>query len=844
LDRHAWRDLGTRPLFFPALSLTLGALCAPATPLEPLPFLVCAVLLGALGLALARLPGAHLAVLGALWAAGAGLACWEARVEVPAGLASGSPVVLEGEAERVERFDGASRVRLAVARAGAPDGPLEPARFRVSLSLRGAPVALLPGQRVRVETRLAPDAPPGNPGEKDFGVARRRQGVAFTGGADAGRVLVLSPAPGWRSALEETRARLAVAVHAVAPSKDAAALFLTLAAGQRAELDDAWEEAFSRAGLAHVLSVSGLHVAALALMTLALLRRGLVRAGARWRKLDARRLAAPAAVPFVWAYVLFTGNQPPAVRSAVMATVVLLGLALWRRADGLNGLAAAAVVLVAWAPSSVMDLSLRLSFLAVLGLVLLSPPLREAIPLAPPDPREPRRVRRWWGQAREAVAQTLSASAAATLAGLPVVAAAFGRVSLAGLVSNIVALPLCGLLTGLAAGGAALFVVAPVLATPVLWAGAWASELLLAITRLFAAAPLAAVEVPALGGLAAALYAVGLLTWSLGTGRWRLGGWLAPVALVGTVLAPKLLPEPGLRVTFLSVGQGDAVVLSSRGHHALVDGGGVPGGIDTGARFVVPYLKQAGISRLDLAVLSHPHPDHALGLASALTQVPTERLWMPAGDGDGPLSRQVVAAARDARVEEVEAGHPSLPLGEATLEVLGPPGALERELLEGVNDRSVVLRVRHGAVTVLLAGDVEEDGEAALLEQVGAVTVMKAPHHGSRTSSTEALLAKARPRHVVFCVGRRNRYGFPHPEVEARYRAMGSECWRTDLDGAVTVESDGQDVRLVSFLPREPPPEEDRVAVGEEHQHPSSDDFRGPRSPAVDRRAEADARPR
>ncbi|WP_253910603.1 DNA internalization-related competence protein ComEC/Rec2, partial [Pyxidicoccus fallax] len=844
VNRHAWRDVGTRPLFFPALSLTLGALCAPATPRLAAAFLVCGVLLGALGLALARLPGAHLAVLGAFWSAGAGLACWEARVEVPARLVAGGPAVLEGEAERVERFDGATRVRIAVARAGHPDGALEPSRFRVSLSVRGAPLELLPGQRVRAEARLAPDAPPGNPGEKDFGAARRRQGVLFTGGTDAGRVLVLSPAPAWRRVLESARTRLAVAVHAVAPSRDAAALFLTLAAGQRAELDDAWEEAFSRAGLAHVLSVSGLHVAALALMTLALLRRALVRAGARWRKLDARQVAAPAAVPFVWAYVLFTGSQPPAVRSAVMATAVLLGLALWRRSDGLNGLAVAAGVLVAWAPSNVEDLSLRLSFLAVLGLVLLSPALRQALPLAPPDPREPHWPRRLWGQARESVAQTLAASAAATLAGLPVVAAAFGRVSLAGLVSNVVALPLCGLLTGLAAGGAALFVVAPVLATPVLWAGAWASELLLLLTRLFAAAPLASVEVPALGGLASALYAAGLLAWALGSGRWRLGGLLAPLAVVGAVLAPGLVPQPGLRVTFLSVGQGDAVVLSSRGHHALVDGGGVPHGMDTGARFVLPYLRHQGISALDVAVLSHPHPDHALGLASALTHVSTARLWLPAGDMDGPLSRQVRAAARDAQVEEVQVGHPALRLGEATLEVLGPPGPEERELLEGVNDRSVVLLVRHGDVTVLLAGDVEEDGEAALVEHLGPVTVMKAPHHGSRTSSTEALLARTRPRHVVFCVGRRNRYGFPHPEVEARYRALGSECWRTDLGGAITLESDGKDVRLVSFLSREPSPEEARVALGEEHPHRWGDDFRGSRSPAVDRRLEADARPR
>ncbi|RKH73742.1 DNA internalization-related competence protein ComEC/Rec2 [Corallococcus interemptor] len=801
--RFVWRDLGTRPLFFPALSLLLGALWPTGTESFGGVFLLCALCLGGLGMALGPLPGAHLAVLGALALTGAGLSSLEARVDLPPSLRDGGSAVLEGELERVDRFDGATRLRLAVARAGLKTEPPVDARFRVSLSGRGEGLELHPGQRVRVEARLVPDAPPSNPGERDFASARRRQGVAFTGGFVPGRVLALSPPPSWRLALEDVRGRLTVAVQEVAPSPDAAALFLTLAAGQRADLDAAWEDAFSRAGLAHVLSVSGLHVAALALMTLALLRRVLVRMGGRWRTLEARRWAAPAAVPFVWAYVLFTGNQAPAVRSAVMATAVLLGLSLWRRADGLNGLSLAALVLVAWTPSSVVDLSLRLSFLAVLGLVLLSPALREALPLAPPDPSEPRRLKRWAAQARETVAQTLCASGAATLVGLPVVAAAFGRVSLAGLVSNIVALPLCGVLTGLAAGGAALFVVAPVVATPVLWAGAWASELLLMLTRGFAAVPFAAVEVPGLGAWLGGAYAVGLGAWALGSGRWRWLGVLVPGAVMGAVLLPVLTPEPALRITFLSVGQGDAVVLRSQGHHALVDAGGVPEGADTGERFVLPFLKSEGVSRLDLAVLSHPHPDHALGLISTLARVPTERLWLSAGSADGPLSRRIISAAKGATVEEVQVGHPSFTLGEATLEVLGPP--VDRELMEGANDKSVVLRVRHGTVTVLLAGDVEAEGEAALEEALGPVTVLKVPHHGSRTSSTAPLLERTRPRHAVFCVGRRNRFGFPHPEVEARYRALGTECWRTDQEGAITLESDGEDVRLVSFLPRADP---------------------------------------
>jgi competence protein ComEC len=820
VDRYAWRDLGARSLFFPALALMLGA-SAPAQEQGPLSgiFLFVAALLSAAALALARLPGAHLALLFALGAAGAGLAGLEAQVTVPVELIRGGSAILEGELERVDQFDGSTRLQLAVARAGPKTGSMAPARFRASLYLRGA-APPLPGQRVLVEARLQPLEPPANPGEKSFTANRRRQAFLFTGSVSSGRLLVLSAPPAWRQYVARTQAGLSAAVRGVAPSEDAAALFLTLAAGQRAALDDALEEAFSRSGLAHVLSVSGLHVAALALMTLALLRRLLVRVGVRFRGLDARRVAAPASVPFVWAYVLFTGNQPPAVRSAVMATVVLLGLALWRRADGLNSLASAAILLVIWAPSSVAELSLQLSFLAVMSLLLLTPALRGAIPLEPPNPHEDRRLVRLAGQARETILQTFCASAAVTVASLPLVASTFGRASLAGLISNIVCMPLCGLLTGFAAGGAALFTVSPVVATPVLWGGAWASELLLFLTRLFAAMPLATVELPTFGPLLTLLYAAGLATWALGTGQWRLGGLLAPVAVAAALLAPLLTSQPALRITFLAVGQGDGIVLSSRGHHALVDGGGTPGGADTGERYVLPFLRHERIDQIDLTVLSHPHPDHALGLISTLGKVRTTRLWLPAGSTDGPLSRKLIAAAGQARVEEVQVGWPSFTLGEATLEVLGPPLPEDRELLEGENDQSVVLLVRHGDVTVLLTGDVEEAGEELLLERLGPVTVLKAPHHGSRTSSTAPVLDRTRPRYVVFCVGRRNRFGFPHPEVVERYQALGSECFRTDLDGAVTLESDGRDVRLHGFLPREEVPDTPPVAPLAQHPQP------------------------
>ncbi|HSP79333.1 MAG TPA: ComEC/Rec2 family competence protein, partial [Myxococcaceae bacterium] len=450
MGRYSWRDLGARPLLFPAASLVLGACFGPrTTAASGLFLLVASSVLGLLCVGLARLPGAHLGVLLTVALTGAGLAALEAGPHVPPALARGGTAVLEGEVERVERFEESTRLLVTVARVDR-----NPARFRASLYAHGTPPPLLPGQRIRAEARLKPLEPASNPGEKDFSATRRRQGWAFTGSVRGAGLLVLSPAATWRRALARTQEGLTRAVEAVAPSPEAAALFLTLAAGQRAALDDELEEAFSRSGLAHVLSVSGLHVAALALMTLALLRRLFVRAATmlpRLRAVDARRLAAPASIPFVWAYVVFSGNQTPAVRSAVMATVVLLGLALWRRADGLNAVAAAAVVLVAWTPSSVADLSLQLSFLAVLSLLLLTPAFREALPVPPPDPRESRRLKRLLASTRETVLETFCASAAVTVSSIPLVAGTFGRASLAGLVSNIVCMPLCGLLTGFAA---------------------------------------------------------------------------------------------------------------------------------------------------------------------------------------------------------------------------------------------------------------------------------------------------------------------------------------------------------------------------------------------------------
>lgn len=770
-------------MVFPVISLVSGAALGPSTEGSGWPFLTASA--GFLLLAWRwKGTGRWLSLLVGLLLAGVSLSTFEATTEVP---------LIRGEARIdavVERVDEARLTLRATRLDGAPT------RARILLHVEG-PLKVLPGQQVVAHARLrAVDTTAANPGEASRGPWLARRGVAFSGGCAARRVVLVSRAAPSEAWLSNERAALSRRVRALAPSADAAALYLTLAAGERASLDDTLEDDFAKSGLAHVLSVSGLHVAALALVLMAVLKRLVVRVPwRRLRRVDARRIAAPAAIPLLWAYVAFTGWQAPAVRSAVMTSALLAGLALHRRSDPLNALAVAALAVTAASPSAVADLSLRLSFLAVLSLVLLAPAVRAALPIGLPTPATTSGFRLTLQRWREAGLQTFCASLAVTLASAPLLADAFHRFGAAGLVSNVVCLPLCALLTVLAAAGAALFVVSPAAAVPVLWAGAHASQLLVEAARLFARAPLASVDVPAPAAWVTLAWLLGLGCFAVLRGRPRWAALAAPAALAAALVGP---PHAELEVTFLSVGHGDAIVVSSLGEHALIDGGGVPNGGDTGRRFVVPFLRQQRIGRLKLAALSHPHPDHALGLASTLGAVPADRLWVPAGSGDGPLIRLVRGAAGGAQVESVELGHAPLGLGAASIEVLGPPP--DRVLLEGINDQSLVLEIRHRDVTFLLTGDVEAAGEELLAP--GPVTVLKAPHHGSRTSSSEAFVRRLRPRHVVFCVGRNNRFGFPHREVEARYRAEGAQCHRTDLDGAVTIKSDGHHVEVERFRAR------------------------------------------
>jgi competence protein ComEC len=273
-----------------------------------------------------------------------------------------------------------------------------------------------------------------------------------------------------------------------------------------------------------------------------------------------------------------------------------------------------------------------------------------------------------------------------------------------------------------------------------------------------------------------------------------------------------------LRLTSLSVGQGDSTLIEfPDGSTMLVDAGGAPeGGADPGERVVVPVLKARRLKRVDVMVLSHPHPDHFGGLLAVLRAVPVGELWdtgQGAAHGAGPI---YAALLREARARGIPVKTPAdvcgaeRAFGAARVRMLAPcPRYLPSR---SANDNSIVLRVQLGRRRMLLTGDAEAAAEADLVRAHRAelrADVLKAGHHGSRTSTGEAFVQAVGARFAVLSCGARNRFRHPSPEVVERLRRSGAVALRTDRQGSIHFRTDGErlDVRASrpGLAPRSPP---------------------------------------
>ena len=618
---------------------------------------------------------------------------------------------------------------------------------RLQLTAYGDALDLVVGQRIRAEARLV--APVGfrNPGGFDYVARLARDGVHVTGSARADQVTALEPPqPPWHERVRRTA--ITTIEQTLPPSS--AALLTGLLLGERRSLPPEIDEGFRRAGVYHVLAVSGFNVALVASSVFLLARM----AGLR------RRYAAVGAGVLVLAFGAVVGPQPSVVRAVVMALIVLAAVLLDRDTEVVNSLAAAAVLILALRPGDLVEPGFQLSFAATGGLVLA--------------PRPPRML-----------LAAVTASIAAHLAVLPISLSHFHQVSLVGPLANLAVVPLAAVATVVGLAGAALSF-ASVTAAAVAFEAAWPVLLALrGVVALAASVPSALVYLPAPPVTAVAAYAVALLlaatAWRARRARpqvTRSAGMLAGAALalaIGLAAWPLARPPDGrLRVAILDVGQGDALVIEGPdGGAVVVDAG--PGGrnrLDTGERVVAPYLWSRGLLRVRATVVTHEDLDHAGGMPAVRARFPHAEAWSAA---------DLVARPRA--------------LGGAVLSALPIVGGPRP------NDGALVLRVEYGAATFLLASDIPGAVEHALVRRgvVLGATVLKVAHHGARDSSTARFLEAVRPVVAAVSVGPRNPYRHPAPDTLARLEAVGARVLRTDRDGALLFETDGRTLSVTTW---------------------------------------------
>ena len=542
--------------------------------------------------------------------------------------------------------------------------------------------------------------------------------------------------------------------------------------GRTSELDRGLVARYRRGGLYHLLVVSGLHVVLEAGLVASVL--GLV--GVRGKTRDALLLAS------VFLFVLVGGANPPAARAGLVVGVFLLTRLLERPIGSAQAIGLSALVLFLASPAALFSVGTVLTFAAVCGIALFSAPIRERLP-ARPD---------WlWS----GLAGTLAAEAATA----PVLFWRFNIVAAGAWLTTPLAIPLSAALIAL--GGVLLLVYAiglPAGLLEVLF-GTGARLLEWLAERATGAAFLR--PTPPLWGMIVAAGLLGAAALRSAPRRLRQA---SAVAAGATFAAFVLRPGPsgpaeGFSIEALDVGQGDAILLRWERSAILVDGGGPfdADATDFGRTRVLPKLLDRGVTRLDAVMLTHPHPDHALGLFAVLEELPVGELWQSAGEDEGEFQARLSALAegRRVRVRVMSAGD-VFERGGARLIVLNSGGPMRKK--DGVNNQSIVALFERDGRSALLTGDIGAPAEDALRDGGSAphADVLKVAHHGSRTSTSPGFVDAVSPRLALLSCGRRNRFGHPSP---ATLRTLGRRCipvLRTDERSDCLVELSPRATRL------------------------------------------------
>jgi competence protein ComEC len=559
------------------------------------------------------------------------------------------------------------------------------------------------------------------------------------------------------------------------------AVLEALILGARDRVREDTNQILQQSGLFHLLAISGAHIAVLSLLFFSLLK--VIRVPERSASLIVM-------IGLIF-YALLVEGRPSVIRATLVMIFFLCSKLLWRDARLLNTLSISAFVLLVMYPFDLFALGFQLTFAATFSIVLLTPVIVKKLPRLPGK-----------------FSEVLAVSLAALTGVLPFIALVFNRVSFFPLILNYPALPL---ITVIMAGGYVFLLAAGIF--PHLAANAAAVldfiiRKFISLANLSHLAPALAFRIPDPYPWITAGYSVCLITWMLLKNKWGKRISAAGFIMFTTLLIWHPFPHhsENLRITYIDVGQGDAALIECPGHEVmLIDGGGLAASrFDIGEQVVSQVLWRKGIKRIDYLVCSHPHPDHFGGLFSVSRNFAVSEFWEAALQTDQKEYQNFLNQLSPQTLRRRLCRGDRMHAGQMVIDILHPPRRYDDA---NINNHSLVLRIKFRSHAFLFAGDIEKEAEMELVRSGKGISsqVLKVPHHGSESSSSDPFLQSTAPQIAVIPAGEHNRYGLPKESVVRRYHELGAAVFRTDLYGAVEITSDGSlmSVRTASSPPLE-----------------------------------------
>jgi competence protein ComEC len=663
-----------------------------------------------------------------------------------------------------------------------------------------------PGDFVRARAKLSRPRNLSNPGGFDYEWWLGRRGVYVAGYVKTpAHVKILEPARGPRKLLWTLRERVEGEIRSSGLKHSA--MITALVTGARGDVSPELEEAFRRTGTTHILSISGLHVGVVAWTFYVAMLSALRRSKRLMLAMNVKRLSLALALGPVFFYSALSGFSVSTERAAIMVAAFVAVQFMGRGRDMASAVALAALVILAKTPWALWEPSFQLSFSAVIGMAAIVPALerlfeRETDPLDAITPKG--LLGRVGGRLGRYAGALFLTSLAASLATAPITAFHFNGFSLSGLIANVAAVPLMGFgAVVLSLAGTALIPLGHGLCHAAFFGADALIEITAAVVSFLSSFDFAFTRTKSPEQAFIILYYLFLSSMIFLRRDMKLAlasGAVVVIAGASFYVYDINSAENGvLRATVLSVGQSEATLVEfPTGETMLIDGGGsLSADFDVGERVIAPHLWNRGIDHLDFLVLSHAQRDHMGGLTFVAENFEIGEFWWP---GMGDL-KTLGAALKNNDISAHAMGSSSnrRDIGKASVEFLGPRPGDTNDL----NDASLVLKIAYGRRSFLFTGDVGAKAEAALLAAYGeklSADFLKAPHHGSRYSSSREFLKAVSPSIIAVSAGFDNGFGFPHAETLGRYDEIKADVFRTDLDGAVMIKTDGETITAEAHL--------------------------------------------